>query len=96
MANFSAGAAPTRWVGLDNYRQVLGDGQFWRALTNNVWFVLAVVPLQDLFSLGTEARFNTPGVPSGNWRWRYRADALEKFFGGTTKYLTELATLTAR
>lgn len=57
---------------------------------------LAVVPLQDFFSLGSEARFNTPGVPSGNWRWRYSADALEKFFGGTTKYLTELAALTSR
>jgi 4-alpha-glucanotransferase len=57
---------------------------------------LAVVPLQDVFALGSEARFNTPGVPSGNWRWRYRADALEKLFGGTAKYLAELATLTAR
>jgi len=54
------------------------------------------VPLQDVFALGSAARFNTPGVPSGNWRWRYRAEALEKLFGGTTKYLAELATLTAR
>lgn len=57
---------------------------------------LAVVPLQDFFALGSAARFNTPGVPSGNWRWRYRAEALEKFFDGTTKYLAELAQLTAR
>jgi len=57
---------------------------------------LAIVPLQDFFSLGSEARFNTPGLPSGNWRWRYRADALEKLFGGTTKYLAELTALTAR
>jgi 4-alpha-glucanotransferase len=57
---------------------------------------LAVLPLQDIFSLGTEARFNTPGIPSGNWRWRYRAELLEKNFGGTTKYLSELAALTSR
>jgi len=57
---------------------------------------LAVVPLQDLFGLGSEGRFNTPGVPSGNWRWRYRAEALEKFFGGTTKYLQELGAMTDR
>ena len=57
---------------------------------------LAVVPLQDFFALGSEARFNTPGVPAGNWRWRYRAEVLEKIFGGTTKYLAELAALTAR
>ena len=31
---------------------------------------LAVVPLQDLMSLGDEARFNTPGTASGNWSWQ--------------------------
>jgi 4-alpha-glucanotransferase len=31
---------------------------------------LAVVPLQDVFGLGSEARMNTPGVARGNWTWR--------------------------
>jgi 4-alpha-glucanotransferase len=31
---------------------------------------LAVVPMQDLLALGSEARFNTPGTVTGNWRWR--------------------------
>jgi len=31
---------------------------------------LAVVPAQDLLELGSEARMNTPAVPSGNWSWR--------------------------
>ena len=31
---------------------------------------LAVVPVQDLLGLGSEARFNTPGTTSGNWLWR--------------------------
>jgi 4-alpha-glucanotransferase len=31
---------------------------------------LAIVPLQDLFSLGKEARMNVPGWAEGNWRWR--------------------------
>lgn len=57
---------------------------------------LAVLPLQDIFSLGSEARFNTPGKPQGNWHWRYRAADLEKLFGGTTAYLRELAQLYAR
>jgi len=30
----------------------------------------AVVPLQDVLGLGSEARFNKPGVLGGNWRWR--------------------------
>lgn len=57
---------------------------------------LAIVPLPDLFSLGSEARFNTPGVASGNWRWRVRADAIEKLFAGTAKYLRELGVLCGR
>jgi 4-alpha-glucanotransferase len=32
---------------------------------------LAVIPLQDLLSLGPEARMNTPGIAQGNWRWRF-------------------------
>jgi 4-alpha-glucanotransferase len=36
----------------------------------------AVAPLQDVLSLGSEARMNRPGVPAGNWRWRYRAEML--------------------
>jgi len=31
---------------------------------------IAVVPAQDLLGLGSEARMNTPAVPSGNWSWR--------------------------
>jgi multiple sugar transport system permease protein len=42
---------PTRWVGLDNYTAVLTDGTFWRALVNNVWFVLVVVPVQTCLAL---------------------------------------------
>ena len=30
----------------------------------------AIVPVQDLLGLGSEARMNRPGTISGNWRWR--------------------------
>jgi 4-alpha-glucanotransferase len=30
----------------------------------------AIVPVQDLLGLGSEARMNRPGTASGNWRWR--------------------------
>ena len=36
----------------------------------------AVVPMQDHLSLGSEARMNTPGTPSGNWRWRLHPSEL--------------------
>jgi 4-alpha-glucanotransferase len=31
----------------------------------------AIVPLQDLLSLDTEARMNLPGRAAGNWGWRF-------------------------
>jgi 4-alpha-glucanotransferase len=31
---------------------------------------LTIIPLQDIFSLGSDARMNTPGDPEGNWGWR--------------------------
>ena len=37
---------------------------------------LAIAPMQDYLGLGSEARINTPGTSSNNWRWRYEAPAL--------------------
>jgi 4-alpha-glucanotransferase len=37
---------------------------------------LAVIPLQDLLGLGSEARINTPGTTAGNWLWRVPSGAL--------------------
>jgi 4-alpha-glucanotransferase len=36
----------------------------------------AVVPLQDVLSLDSRARMNTPGVAEANWRWRAKASDL--------------------
>ena len=36
----------------------------------------AIVPLQDVLGLGTEARMNLPATTSGNWQWRYRSEDL--------------------
>jgi len=38
--------------------------------------VLAIVPLQDVLGLGSDARMNLPGTSKGNWRWRCRPGAL--------------------
>jgi len=37
---------------------------------------LAILPLQDLLGLGSEARMNTPGTAEGNWLWRVPSGAL--------------------
>jgi 4-alpha-glucanotransferase len=37
---------------------------------------VAIVPLQDVLGLGSDARMNLPGTVTGNWKWRYRPGAL--------------------
>ncbi len=36
----------------------------------------AILPLQDVLGLGSEARMNLPGRPEGNWRWRMEEGCL--------------------
>ena len=57
---------------------------------------LAIVPLQDLLSLGSEARFNTPGKAQGNWTWRYRPEQLQRLRDQSGPYLRDLAALYGR
>lgn len=57
---------------------------------------LAVVSLQDLMSLGSTARFNTPGKSQGNWTWRYRPEQLESLHRNSAGYLRDLAALYGR
>ncbi len=35
---------------------------------------IAIAPAQDLLELGSDARMNTPSIPTGNWCWRAPAD----------------------
>ncbi|HSS43890.1 MAG TPA: 4-alpha-glucanotransferase [Thermoanaerobaculia bacterium] len=53
----------------------------------------AIVPLQDVFGLGSEARMNTPGRAQGNWSWRARP---EQFTERRAARLRRLAEITGR
>lgn len=57
---------------------------------------MAVIPLQDILGLGSEGRFNSPGKPDGNWRWRLKADQLEGLISHTAGALRELGQLCGR
>jgi len=50
----------------------------------------AIIPLQDLLGLGTEARMNLPNSTEGNWAWRYKPGALTDNIGARLKQLSEL------
>jgi len=55
---------------------------------------MAIVPLQDVLDLGSEARFNTPGAPEGNWAWRLRAP--DELNPARAQCLAELTTIYGR
>ncbi|HET6569484.1 MAG TPA: 4-alpha-glucanotransferase, partial [Rhodothermales bacterium] len=49
---------------------------------------LAVVPIQDVLNLGSEARMNQPGLVENNWAWRLRHDALSDELADRLRGLT--------
>jgi 4-alpha-glucanotransferase len=63
-----------------------------RAASSSVADV-CIFPVQDVLTLGSEARMNTPSTPENNWTWRMAADALN---GGLAQGLAQLAELTDR
>ena len=53
----------------------------------------AIVPIQDILGLGSEARMNVPGNAQFNWSWRVQPGALT---GGHAERLRKLAEITGR
>ena len=80
------------------YLQVKGNEIGWDFIRASYASVsrLAVIPFQDLLSLGSAARFNSPGKPVGNWQWRYGDTQIDALFGGTADYLRQLGELYGR
>ncbi|MDR2863397.1 MAG: 4-alpha-glucanotransferase [Puniceicoccales bacterium] len=85
----------------DQFRQYLGssgEAPHWdlirAAFTSPA--ALAVIPFQDVLGLGSNARFNTPGTMSGNWRWRVTQRELEHARTFLLPNLRKLAEVTGR
>jgi len=49
----------------------------------------AIIPLQDIIGLGTEARMNLPGTSRGNWRWRFQPGVLSAELAKRLRQLNE-------
>lgn len=54
---------------------------------------MAIIQMQDLLNLGSEARFNTPGTSQGNWSWRFTGKQLDGLWQESSEYLKTLAKL---
>jgi 4-alpha-glucanotransferase len=74
------------WVGNDIAWEMLRIA--WSSVAD-----FAIAPLQDVLTLGTEARMNYPGVPEGNWRWRFTEGQLTR---GHLEGLAELTVVYSR
>jgi 4-alpha-glucanotransferase len=85
-------------------RKMLSNYTFQQITTDNVHEVmirlayasvsqLAIVPMQDVLGLGTEATMNKPSTASGNWEWRLRKN---QFSAKHIKWLKGLAELYGR
>jgi len=52
---------------------------------------IAIAPLQDFLDLGNEARFNSPGITTGNWEWRVKKEQLSDKLAEKIKTITKTA-----
>lgn len=51
---------------------------------------LAIIPLQDILGLGSEARMNTPAQTEGNWCWRFLPRTLSADVGARVAGMTKI------
>mgnify|MGYP003345176573 CR=1 FL=1 len=51
---------------------------------------LAILPMQDILRLGSEAWLNLPGTVNGNWNWRMPAGCLTASLAGEYRELNAL------
>jgi 4-alpha-glucanotransferase len=78
-----------------SYLQTNGEQIHWsfiRALLTSVAKV-AVIPMQDILGLGSEARMNLPGHAKGNWGWRMTGAQLD---GANVERLRDLTIASGR
>ena len=50
----------------------------------------AIIPMQDVLGLGSEARMNHPAKIRGNWKWRLKKDQISKKLANQLAEITQL------
>lgn len=72
--------------------QISSDGIHWDFIRMAFTSIAnqAIVPLQDVFGLDSDARMNTPGQADGNWGWRYRSELLTEEVKEKLREITRL------
>jgi 4-alpha-glucanotransferase len=89
---FQSGASDHERRNAECYLGRCEDGIHWafiRAALNSV-ADLALIPLQDVLGLGSEARMNTPSLDGGNWKWRFTPGRLTPELTAKLAHLVEV------
>jgi multiple sugar transport system permease protein len=69
--------SPARWIGLANYRYLLGtDQQIWPAVKNTLWIIAVSVPLNVLFAFGIALMLARAKTGAGFFRTVFYLPAL--------------------
>jgi 4-alpha-glucanotransferase len=84
-------ASPREKAMLKKYIPNNGDSVTWELIdmayaSSAMW---AVIPMQDVLDLGSEARMNTPGTIKNNWNWQLTDPGLPETLTRRLKALTE-------
>lgn len=80
-----------RFFAYQYLRSVPGEPLGWSAI-KSVWASpanLAMTTMQDLLSLGADARMNTPATLGGNWSWRVRREAINNELADVLSGITQ-------
>jgi 4-alpha-glucanotransferase len=90
---WNSGAAEHERRNAETYLGRSNDGIHWAFIRAAVCSPasLSIVPLQDIFGLGSDARMNTPSLDNGNWRWRFEQSQLQDEFAAKLAQLAELS-----
>jgi len=89
---YQASAADHDRLNAECYLGCCDDGIHWafiRAAQTSV-ADLALIPLQDVLGLGSEARMNTPSLDGGNWKWRLAPGQLTPELTAKLAHLAEV------
>lgn len=84
--------APEQKQYVDDYLGVPGEPMPWPLIRAALASVahLAMIPMQDILMLGSEARMNTPGTIEGNWHWRFSWSQVTPDISERVRHLTQL------
>ncbi len=50
---------PPKWIGVENYRELLSDEIFIKSVVNTAWYTIAAVPLSTVVAIGLAMLLNT-------------------------------------